>query len=81
MRSHEHGDYGIDASTSLRHIGDGEVEITYFVDDDRKAGGAYVTTRGRVRRVDPIEGIVQFMDRSEVKITDIYGVEFVEEGG
>lgn len=30
-----------------------EVTVTYFVQDERKQGGAYVTARARVRRVDP----------------------------
>lgn len=28
------------------------VEITYFVPDERKSGGEYVTVTGKVRRVD-----------------------------
>lgn len=29
-----------------------EVAVTYFVPDDRKAGGAYVTARGAVKKID-----------------------------
>ena len=31
------------------------VEITYFVPDQKKEGGAYVTLSGRIKRIDPYQ--------------------------
>lgn len=50
---------------------DMEVVITYFVPDERKSGGEYVTKRGRVKRIDENEGIVIMEDRERIKIEEI----------
>lgn len=47
-------------------------EITYFVPDDRKSGGEYVTVTGNVRRVDDINREIIFTDGISAKIDDIY---------
>lgn len=49
------------------------VSITYFVPDTRKAGGAYVTAEGFVRRIGP--DAVRMADRTEIPIEDIIGIE------
>lgn len=54
-----------------------EVAITYFVPDSRKAGGAYVTIHGIVRKIDPTERYIQMEDRSQVPIDYIRKIEFV----
>ena len=48
------------------------VEITYFVPDDRKSGGEYVTVTGRVRRVDDHNREIVFVDGMTVAIDDVY---------
>lgn len=35
-----------------------EVHITYFKPDDRKAGGAYLTASGTVKKIDDFERII-----------------------
>ena len=35
-----------------------EVRATYFIPDERKSGGAYVTVKGRFLRVDPLEQLL-----------------------
>jgi len=61
----------------VEHLDDlHEVAITHFVPDERKAGGAYVTTVGIVREIDPIEGCVVMMDRQKIfveRIRDMAG--------
>lgn len=49
------------------------VSITYFVSDTRKAGGAYVTAEGSIRKIDP--HVVRMADRTEIPIEDIIGIE------
>ena len=61
----------------LRAIGarlPAEAEITYFVPDRRKAGGAYVTARGRVRRLDPVARMVYMDDGTAIPVEDICAV-------
>ena len=51
--------------------------ITYFVPDERKAGGSYQTITGTARRIDTVNGILLLTDRREVPIADIFGVVIV----
>ena len=48
--------------------------ITYFVPDERKAGGSYQTVTGTVRRIDTANGVVLLTDRREVPIADIFDI-------
>lgn len=48
-----------------------EVAVTYFVPDARKAGGAYVTKTGRVRRMDHTQHFLIFEDGTRIYIPDI----------
>ena len=49
------------------------VSITYFVPDARKAGGAYVTAEGPIRKIEA--HVVRMADRTEIPIEDIVGIE------
>ena len=48
-----------------------EVTIEYFVPDDRKAGGAYVTVAGRVRNISVSEKTLVMEDGTEIPMEDI----------
>ena len=48
-----------------------EVEITYFQPDLRKAGGAYLQKRGRVKKLDAYQRAVVFTDGVIIPIDDI----------
>lgn len=48
-----------------------EVNVTYFVPDGRKEGGAYVTLTGNIRRIDEAERRLVFSDKRTVAISDI----------
>ena len=51
------------------------VEFTHYVPDSRKAGGAYVVTAGRIRRIDSVNAVVVLMDGTGIEmdtITDIH---------
>ena len=48
--------------------------ITYFVPDGRKAGGAYQTISGTVKRIDTVNGILLLTDQHMIPITDIFDV-------
>ena len=52
-----------------------ELAILYFRPDERKEGGAYVTTRGRAKKIDPVEHLVVMADGTRIPMDDIYTVE------
>ena len=53
------------------------VSITYFVPDEKKAGGSYRTVSGEVKRIDVVAGVIQMTDRREIPIKDVFSVEIV----
>lgn len=48
-----------------------EVTITYFVPDERKSGGAYVSHTGTVKRIDDYERTVVMTDKTVIPIEQI----------
>ena len=50
------------------------VSITYFVPDERKAGGSYQTITGAVRRIDTVNGVLLLTDQRAIPIPDILDV-------
>lgn len=52
-----------------------EVSITYFEPDKRKAGGAYVTVTGTVKRINEYEHLVVMTDGKKINIDDIYNLQ------
>ena len=47
------------------------VSIEYFVEDKRKAGGAYHTVSGRIKRVDTVQGMVKLVDGTEIALANV----------
>lgn len=52
-----------------------EVVITYYVPDERKAGGAYIRAVGQVKKIDGYHHTIVMMDRTEIPFEQIYGIE------
>lgn len=52
-----------------------EVSITYFEPDKRKAGGAYVTVTGTVKRINEYEHLVIMTDGKKINIDEIYNLQ------
>lgn len=51
------------------------VTVTYFCPDEKKAGGAYETVAGRVKRVDAYAGELVFTDGRKVELRNIVEME------
>lgn len=51
------------------------IEITYFLPDQRKSGGAYVDVQGRLKRIDRYNQCLRMEDGTEIPITDILKIE------
>ena len=49
--------------------------FTWFLPDDRKDGGAYVTAEGTIRKIDPLAGRVILANGSSLPIEDILEIE------
>lgn len=47
------------------------VKVTYFVPDAKKAGGAYITKAGQLRRIDTVGTLITFTDGSSIQMADI----------
>lgn len=50
------------------------VTVTYFVPDERKIGGAYVTHTGVLKRVDEVERMVVFKDGLRVPLDEVMDI-------
>ena len=55
------------------------VSITYFVPDERKAGGSYQTVTGTVRRIDTVNSVLLLTDQRAIPIPDILDVAIQED--
>ena len=51
------------------------IAVTYFLPDDRKAGGRYVTVSGNVRKLDDVKRMMVFEDETRIPIEDIRYIE------
>ncbi|MBE6981203.1 MAG: YolD-like family protein [Ruminococcaceae bacterium] len=51
-----------------------QVTVTRFCPDGRKAGGAYVTSTGRVKKMDPYERVLVFTDGTKIPMDGIVAV-------
>ena len=49
--------------------------VTYFVPDERKSGGAYVTHTGTLKRVDEVERVLVFADGVSVEMDEVIAIE------
>jgi len=52
-----------------------ELTVTYFVPDTRKAGGAYVSVSGRLKRIDSRRRILVLDDGTEIPADDVLELE------
>lgn len=60
----------------LDHIsGHPVVSVTYFVPDERKTGGAYVTVTGNVKKLDDYQRLLVLTDGSKIPLDDILDME------
>jgi len=52
-----------------------EVSVTYFVPDERKSGGAYVTVAGRVKKVDEYQRLLLLTNGTRIPLTEVLELE------
>ena len=52
-----------------------DVSITYFIPDERKDGGAYVTVTGNVKKIDDYQRLLILTDRAQIPLDEIVDIE------
>lgn len=52
-----------------------EVCLTYFVPDEKKDGGAYITKAGCIKKIDQLNGVITLTDQTSVPFDDILNIE------
>ncbi len=51
------------------------IAITYFIPDNKKAGGRYTTVSGNVKMLNGIEHAIIMADRTKIPIEDVRYIE------
>ncbi|MBR5441547.1 MAG: hypothetical protein IKV44_01205 [Clostridia bacterium] len=51
-----------------------QVEIIYFIPDEKKAGGKYVTINMKIRKIDPILRTITDVDNNVISMDMIYKI-------
>ena len=60
----------------LEHISEQpEITVTWFQPDERKAGGAYLTATGRLKKLDEIQRVLVLTDGTKISLDDVAGIE------
>lgn len=47
------------------------VTAVIFREDEKKAGGSYVSVQGQIKKIDPVRGTLVFTDKSVIRLCDI----------
>lgn len=55
-----------------------QVILTYFQPDKKKAGGAYATATGQLKKIDDIEGILILVGGERIMIEDILDIQVTD---
>jgi len=51
-----------------------EITFTYFVYDNRKSGGKYISTIGNVKKIDMIEKYIMLVNKVKIPINEIINI-------
>lgn len=55
-----------------------KIAVTWFMPDARKEGGQYITTVGRLKRIDEARRVMVLVDRTEIPLDDVFNIESEE---
>jgi hypothetical protein len=50
------------------------VSFTYFIPDETKDGGKYITTTGIVKRIDSVNGIIKLTNNTIIQMSEIINI-------
>lgn len=77
--SEDERDYLDRQTKKIREIPEREIAVTYFIADKRKIGGAYLTVRGFVKKIDETERLLVLTSGEEIPLDDIFAIDFSDE--
>lgn len=63
----------------IREIPERKIAVTYFIADKRKSGGAYLTVRGFVKKIDEIARLLVLTSGVEIPLDDVFDIDFSDE--
>ena len=52
-----------------------DLKLTYFVPDERKKGGMYVTVEGKIKKIDEYERMIMLENGVVVLMDDLYAID------
>ena len=52
-----------------------EITVTYFLPDERKSGGTYLSVTGKLKRIDEYERMMILTDGKKISLDDIMDIE------
>lgn len=60
----------------LEHLSETpEVAVTYFLPDERKSGGSYITITGNLKKICPNAAVMILADGTRISLADIIGLD------
>lgn len=65
----------LDAQLRLAMELDAEVMVTWFQPDNKKSGGSYITTTGRIRKADELQHVLMMEDGTKIPIPEIASID------
>ena len=77
--SEDEREYLDEQTKKIREIPEREIAVTYFIADKRKSGGAYLTARGFVKKIDEIERLLVMTSGERIPLDDIFDIDFSDE--
>ena len=54
-----------------------EIMLTYYIPDERKYGGHYITLNARVIKIDDYENCISLDSGLKIDVTDIFSIEII----
>lgn len=51
-----------------------EISVTYFKKDVKKAGGAYLTLTGKLKKIDEYERVLMFVNGEHIPFDDVFDI-------
>ena len=54
-----------------------EIVLTYFRPDNYKEGGAYITIKDKIKKIDDFKKVVILEDGNEIEIDDLFEIEII----
>ena len=76
LSEEERGELDRRQAVLLEHISEQpEITVTWFQPDERKAGGAYLTATGRLKKLDEIQRVLVLVDGTKILLDDVASLE------